>query len=318
MKHIVLAFCTNLDKDPVSARVLARLLAVGIDWQVEGTVDGRPILHTQSGGVRYDLLQLDDVFSHNYRRYAPLVNTGFGDADAIVIVNWHEGKNAPDRIFTIQTTGDMESGTFSPVDPAIARSLFLTVEHERRQAGLDSYSTWMEATHWSGPLYGAQPGSLVSAVTPSVIDLEIGSTEDAWTCPDAVDVLARALLTVGKRIVQPAISLLCIGGVHFEPGFTQLLRDYGDTQGLALSHVLPNHWLVAHGYDAPERLTDLVACARSIKGGVDAIAFHDNLKGAHKQQVRTLANELHVPALSHRKLRSPDLAGLIRDAKASP
>nr|WP_217447189.1 D-aminoacyl-tRNA deacylase [Burkholderia pyrrocinia] len=310
-----MAFCIDLDKDPVSARVLARLLASGIHWQAEGTVDGRPILHAQSGGVRYDLLQLDEVFSHNYRRYAPLMNTAFGDADAIVIVNWHEGKNAPDRIFTIQTTGDMESGTFSPVDPAITRGLFLTVEHQRRKAGLDSYSTWMEATHWSGPLYGAQPGSLVSAVTPSVIDLEIGSTADAWACPDAVDVLARALLTVGEHVVQPAISLLCIGGAHFESGFTQLLRDYGDTQGLALSHVLPNHWLVAHGYDSPERLTDLITCARSIKGSVDAIAFHDNLKGAHKQQVRSLASELRVPALSHRKLRSSDLAGLIRDAK---
>ncbi|WP_126220890.1 D-aminoacyl-tRNA deacylase [Burkholderia vietnamiensis] len=315
MNHIVLAFCTDLDKDPVSSRVLARLLASGIDWHADGVVDGRPILHTQSGAVRYSLLQLDNVFSHDYRRYAPLANSVFADADAIVIVNWHEGKNAPDRIFTIQTTGDMESGTFSPVDPAVTRGLFLAVEHARRQAGLDSYSTWMEATHWSGPLYGAQSGCLVAAVEPSVIDLEIGSTADAWACPDAVDVLARALLTVGERIARPAISLLCIGGVHFEPGFTQLLRDYGDTQGLALSHVLPNHWLVAYGYDSPDRLADLLACARSIKGGVDAIAFHDNLKGAHKQQVRSLASELGVPALSHRKLRSPDLAGLINDAK---
>lgn len=198
MKHIVLAFCTDLDKDPVSAHVLARLLASGIDWQAEGTLDGHPVLRAQSGGVRYDLLQLDQVLSHDYRRYAPRLNEAFGDADAIVIVNWHEGKNAPDRIFTIQTTGDMESGTFSPVDPAITRSLFLAVEHERRKAGLDSYSTWMEATHWSGPLYGAQPGSLVSAVTPSVIDLEIGSTADAWTNPDAADVLVRALLAAGN------------------------------------------------------------------------------------------------------------------------
>ncbi|VWD23880.1 D-aminoacyl-tRNA deacylase [Burkholderia contaminans] len=318
MKHIVLAFCTDLDKDPVSAHVLARLLGSGIDWQAEGTLDGHPVLRAQSGGVRYDLLQLDQVLSHDYRRYAPRLNEAFGDADAIVIVNWHEGKNAPDRIFTVQTTGDMESGTFSPVDPAITRSLFLAVEHERRKAGLDSYSTWMEATHWSGPLYGAQPGSLVSAVTPSVIDLEIGSTADAWANPDAADVLVRALLTAGEHAAQPAISLLCIGGTHFEPGFTQLLRDYGDTQGLALSHVLPNHWLVAHDYDSPERLKDLIACARSIKGGVDAIAFHDNLKAAHKQQVRNLAQELRVPALSHRKLRSADLAGLIRDAQNGP
>ena len=71
MKHIVLAFCTDLDKDPVSAHVLARLLGSGIDWQAEGTLDGHPVLRAQSGGVRYDLLQLDQVLSHDYRRYAP-------------------------------------------------------------------------------------------------------------------------------------------------------------------------------------------------------------------------------------------------------
>ena len=129
--------------------------------------------------------------------------------------------------------------------------------------------------------------------------------------------LARALLAAFDSPQQPRISLLGIGGTHFEAGFTQLLRDHGEAQGLALSHLLPNHWLVAHRYESSARLPDLLACARSIKGGVDAIAFHDNLKSSYKHQVQSLATELGVPAFSHRKLRSPDIAGLIQEARAS-
>lgn len=315
MNHIVLAFCIDPAKDPVSSHVLARLLAAGAFSPTDGSVDGRPVLRAQLGSVRCDLLQLDDVLSHDYPRYAPILNDAFGNADAVVIVNWHEGKNAPDPIFTVQTTGDIETGTFSPVDPAVTRALFLAVETQRKKAGLGQFSTWMEATHWSGPLYGAASGKLVSLVKPSVIDLEIGSTPRAWSYPAAAEVLARALLTAFESLEKPAISLLGIGGTHFEAGFTQLLRDYGETQGLAFSHLLPNHWLVAHRYESSARLPDLLACARSIKGGVDAIAFHDNLKSSYKHQVQLLATELGVPAFSHRKLRSDDIAALIRDAR---
>ncbi len=320
MRHLVLAFCTDPLKDPVASHVLDRLLSSGIPWQDAGGghVDGHPVLSAIIGETRCHLLQLEDVLGHDYLRYAPLVNERFGDADAVVVVNWHEGRNAPDRIFTVQTTGDMDSGCFSPVDPALTRALFLCVEAERQRAGLDAYATWMEATHWSGPLYRGQPGRLLSELRPSVIDLEIGSTPEAWSDPAAADVLARALVALcASGWGEAAVSLLCVGGVHFEPGFTQPLRELGATEGLALSHVLPNHWLVAHGYDADGRLPDMLACARSIAGGVDAVVFHDNLKAGFKAQVRALATELGVPALSHRKLRAPGVAEAIRAARTA-
>jgi hypothetical protein len=57
-----------------------------------------------------------------------------------------------------------------------------------------------------------------------------------------------------------------------------------------------------------------VACGESITGGVDAVVFHDNLKGSLKQQARQLALRLDVPLLSHKKLRSPDIGSVIRGA----
>ncbi len=315
MKHIVLVFCRNLEKDPVSAHVLQRTLALGQFTPTDIIVDGQPALYWQNGDTLYHVLRLDDVLSHDYARYASTLNNQFASADVIVIVNWHEGRNAPNAIFTIQTTGDMTSGTFSPVDPDVTRSLFLAVESERVRAGLEYFSTWMEATHWSGPLYRDQLGSMLTLVNSSVIDLEIGSSAVDWSNPLAADVLARATLHAFDAPQETAISLLCIGGTHFETGFTQILREHGASQRLALSHILPNHWLVAFGYDDPVRLPDLLACARSIVGGVDAVAFHDNLKGSYKEQVRRLAAELGVPALSHRKLRTQDIESAIRDAR---
>lgn len=314
MKHIVLVFCRDLDKDPVSAHVLRRMLALKDFEETDLVVDGEPVLRHRAGDVLYTVVRLDTVLSHAYPRYAAFLNDNFGDVDAIIIVNWHQGQKAPNAIFTIQTTGDMASGKFSPVDPAIARSLFLSVEEQRQRIGLDSFSTWMEATHWSGAVYGEGARNTVTAVLPSVIDLEIGSGPDDWSNPQASHVLTRALFHMFDEPAPELMSLLCVGGTHFEPGFTQLLRDYGRTQNLALSHILPNHWLVEHGYDDAARLPDLLACAQSIKGGVQAVVFHDNLKGSFKEQVRRLANELGVPALSHKKLRTPDIAGLIHGA----
>ncbi|NIE65420.1 D-aminoacyl-tRNA deacylase [Burkholderia sp. Ax-1719] len=321
---IVLAICVDERFDPVASSVLAALEQAVTLTDSPVTIDGRPALQVQLATRRLEVLRLDTVLSHDYRRYAPQLNAAYADAEAIIVVNWHEGSRAPDNIFTIQTTGDMASGTFSPVDPAFTRALFLTVERERQRAGLDAFSTWMEATHWSGTQFGSkfdfQPGELVGALNVPVIDLEIGSAPAAWSDRRAARVLARALIALGDapdRLIAPRdaiVSLLCVGGMHFEPAFTQLMLDHGESQQLALSHILPNHWLVAHDYDREERFGDLLACAQSIRGGIDAIAFHDNLKSSYKQPLKRLAAQLGVPALSHRKLRTADLRAAIRDA----
>ncbi|WP_322047737.1 D-aminoacyl-tRNA deacylase [Paraburkholderia sp. J67] len=320
---LVLAMCVDERFDPVASSVLAALEQAATLTDSPVTVDGRPALYTQRARRRLEILRLDTVLSHDYRRYAPTLAAAYPHAEAVVVVNWHEGSRAPDNIFTIQTTGDMASGTFSPVDPAFTRALFLAVEHERQRAELDTFSTWMEATHWSGTLFASQPGELIGALAMPVIDLEIGSAPDAWSNRRAAQVLARALLAVCDGPIGPIgtstasdalVSLLCVGGIHFEPAFTQLLLEHGESQRLALSHILPNHWLVAHEYDSEARFDALLACAQSIRGGVDAIAYHDNLKGSFKQQCKRLAAHLGVPALSHRKLRTPDLRGVIRES----
>jgi D-tyrosyl-tRNA(Tyr) deacylase len=314
MKEILLVFCTDLQRDPVSARVLERVIELKPFAPTGLEFDGRPVLSYSDGKVTYHLLRLDNVLSHAYEQYAEAINDHFWSCDAVVIVNWHEGAKAPNSIFTVQTTGDMKSGHFSRVDPVVTRALFLSIEETRKSKGLDTFATWMEATHWSGVVYGAQPGESVSRIRPSVIDVEIGSCAEDWANPLAADVMASALLDLSRYDSATPLSLFCMGGIHFEPGFTSLVKEYGASQSVALSHILPNHWLVSDGYEDPSRLASLVACAQSITGGVDAVVYHDNLKGSLKRQARELALQLRVPLLSHKKLRSTDIASVIRAA----
>jgi len=197
------------------------------------------------------------------------------------------------------------SGVFSPVDPCIARSLLLGVESERLNARLDNFQTFAEATHWSGVQYGYSGASLAE-LKPSAIDIEIGSSPDDWANPDAARVVARALRRTFERANEPVKSLFCVGGVHFEPSFTRAVMEPHGPTPFAVSHVLPNQWLVSEGYDQPERLKDFRACAASIVGGVHAVVFHDKLKAAYKDLARRLADELQVPAFSHKKLKRPE------------
>jgi len=316
MKEILLVFCVDLQKDPVSARVLERMLALRPFVSTGLELDGRPVLSCSDGKLTFHLVRLDNVLSHAYGRYYESINEHFAACEAVVIVNWHEGAKAPNSIFTVQTTGDMRSGHFSCVDPGITRALFLSIEETRKSKRLDAFTTWMEATHWSGVVYGEQPGEYVSRIRPSVIDVEIGSCQEDWSNPVAADVMANALLDLARYDDAKPLSLLCLGGVHFEAGFTNLVKEYGASQGVALSHILPNHWLISEEYEDPSRLLSLLACAESIAGGVDAVVYHDNMKSGLKLQARKLALQLRVPLLSHKKLRSSDISSVIRTASA--
>lgn len=308
MKHAVFIFCRTPEKDPVAGHVLNALKAECTLVPTGAEVDGHTVLEVSGlPDARMSIVTTDDLVSYDYARYAPILNDHFGDANVIGIVNWHEGTNAPNAIFTVQTTGDLATGTFSPVDPRITRGLLLAIEGERIASGLDVFQTYLEATHWSGVKVG-YAGSRLADLRPSTIDIEIGSSPTDWTNARAARVVARSLLHTFDRMDEPVQSVLCIGGIHFEPSFTKAVLERRVGLPIAASHVLPNHWLVSDGYDSESRLIDLRACVGSIRGGIQSIIFHDKLKAPYKAVARLLAEELGVPMISHKKLRAASAA----------
>lgn len=310
MRHAVFVFCIDREKDPVAGSVLDALNTERVLVPTDLELDGRSVLEVASlRDAKISIVRTNEVASNDYTRYSAILNECFGDANVIGIVNWHGGANAPNAIFTVQTTGDLATGTFSAVDPRLIRGLLLAIESERVASGLHAFRTYLEATHWSGVKAG-DPGTRLADLRPSAIDIELGSSPADWTNPVAARVLARALLCTFGRMEEPIHSVLCMGGIHFEPSFTKAVLQLCAEPPIAASHVPPNHCLVSGGYDRESRLVDLRACVHSIVGGIQGIVSHDKLKAPYKRVARLLAEELRVPMLSHKKMR----AALVKDS----
>jgi D-tyrosyl-tRNA(Tyr) deacylase len=249
-------------------------------------------------------VRTDEVISHNYARYLAPLNAYFADCTFAAVVNWHEGMNAPDAIFTVHTTGDVVSGIYGAAHPIYTRNMLRALDWQRQSAGLTTFTTMTEGTHWSGVPYGSSP-EMITAYPVPLVDIEIGSNEASWSNSTAIEVVARALLDVFDATEDGRLrSLLCLGGVHLETAFSNPVLASSSDYPLAISHILPNQWIVAGEYETLEGLKKLEACLQSIVGGVHAIVYHDNLKGPYKAQARLLARELQIPCFKHQLLRN--------------
>ncbi len=305
-KKAVYFFCTD-PMDHVGGNVFS---AVSENHPMEETdivVDGVKVLkYIDDKGNSFFFVSTRKPVSHDYVHYLPIMNRHFPDFDVAGIVTWHEGQNAPEAILTVHTTGDVDSGNFGPASPEYMRNILLSMERNRIEAGLDDYSVTTEATHWSGMVYEGGSPEMIPQYPVTMLDIEIGSSPPYWSNKVAAGVLARSLTSVFESDGLRVRNLLCAGGVHFETGFASAVFTTWENSAFGISHILANQWLVTGGYDREDGLSRLKACVSSIHGGIEGIAFHDNLKGAYKDQLRALAAELGIPVFKHKKLRKPE------------
>lgn len=306
-RKAVFFFCAGEARDPVAPRVfsastqLFNLVGAGFD------VDDWPVLHVADAHNNiFYYVRTSRVLSHDYKHYLPILNGRFSDFDLAGVVNWHGGTNAPDRILTVHTTGDVISGHFGAANPVYVRNLLRALDQHRIAAGLNEFRTTTEATHWSGIPNGGDPAWIVQFKVP-LVDVEIGSTPISWSNQAATEAVARSLVEVFSEHDSDTRlrSLLCVGGVHLEASFPEAVLTSSADRPIAVSHILPNQWLAAGGYDTTSGLEKLAAAARSITDGVHCIAFHDDLKGKFKAQLKSLGEQLGVPVVKRQALKNP-------------
>jgi len=306
-QRAVYFFCADTAVDPVAGRVFQAATELYRPADSGITVDARPVLqHTDGAGNLFYFVRTDKVLSHAYQHYLPFLQRHFAACDFAGLVTWHAGQNAPDAVLPVHTTGDAETGYFCPASPDLMRNLLTALESNRAAAGLDEFRVMTEATHWSGVVYdGGEPRLLAEYPVP-LVDIEIGSSPARWSDQRAAEVIARSLSAVftgdGKRLKR----LLCAGGVHFEPAFAAAALQTWDEYAFGVSHILANQWLVSGRYEAEDGQAKLEACTASILGGIDAVVFHDNLKGIYKDRLRALAQKHGIPAVKHQALRRPE------------
>lgn len=301
MSRTAAYFFCRTDTDPVASRVFDVLVKLHGPTETDVVVDGEPVLEAgDEAGNRFLLVRTEDVLSHDYPRYLPTLNEHFADVDFAGVVNWHEGANAPDRVLTVHSTGDVPAGRWSPAAPALMRNLMRALDAERRAAGLDDYAVVTEATHWSGVPYGGSVDLIARYGVPTY-DIEIGSSPECWTDPAAHEVVARGLTQVFADAGDAPQTVLCAGGVHVETAWSTPVLE----GPYAVAHHLPNQWLVTGKYDEPSADDKLDWCVKSVKGGIDMIAVHDKLKATYKEPFRRLGERFGVPVVKHQALRRP-------------
>lgn len=302
-RKAVYFFCTDPALDEVAPRVFEASRELFPLSETDMTVDGYPVLSlTAPSGDSLYYVRTETVLCMAHDRYIPVINTLFSDCDLAVLVNWHGGQNAPDRVLCIHTVGDVASAAFGPSEPQLSTHLARALEKHRQALSLDTFSVTTEATHWSGIVYGGDTAWILKTPVP-FLDLEIGSTRESYLEPAAAQCIALALGDLFAETGRYPVALYC-GGMHFEDTITGAVLH--PTHPVALTHILPSRWLETEAYTGDGGRARIRACLDSIRGGVQAIVIHEKLKREQRDLLEAIAAETGLPLLRRKALKAPE------------
>jgi D-tyrosyl-tRNA(Tyr) deacylase len=302
MNKVAYFLCTDPKRDEVAPLVFNQISNMielnALDWQV----DDYPVLeYLDEGGNQYLFIRTSVVLCQNYRHYQPVLDI-LSDFDLIGMVNWHGGNNAPDKILAIHTVGDVVSGHFPPSKPHYATNIARAMETHRKAANLEDFRVTTEATHWSGIVYEGDVNWLKDLHAP-LVDIEIGSTTESYNNHTAVQIIAQSLLNVfdDKNDIP---TVLYIGGIHFEDTITAAVLH--PSHPVNLTHILPSRWIDNEFYQDEKGKENIKKCIDSIEGGIQGFVIHEKLKKPAKDLIRALSEELNLPIIKRKALKTPE------------
>lgn len=308
-KKVVYYICDNHDWGYVSYLVWDILKEEGFLNKSAGfAFEGREVFkYSDDKNNEYYFAPTDIAICRDYPKYLPEMNKYFGDFDMSGMVTWHEGTNAPEKVITVHTIGDVSSGCYGPANPLYNHNLMHAMNEIKKEMGLADFSVVTEATHWSGVHDGKGDPELILKYPVPMVDIEVGSEPESWQNKQACRVLARSLVHIFDDD-KALHNLLCVGGVHFDPNFAEAVHtEWNDGQDcFGISHIIANQWLVSGEYEGESGIKRVSDCIDSIISGIEGIVFHDKLKGCYKDVVRSLGEKYNVPIFKHQSLRNPD------------
>lgn len=308
-KKAVYFINTNREFGYVSYHVWDILQQEGFLSQSAGfKFDGQEVMkYIDKLGNEYYFAPTQKAICLEYERLLPEMNEHFADFDISGMVTWHEGTNALEKVLTVHSLGDVNSGTYGSAKPRYMRNLMLAIEKNKKELGLNDFRTVTEATHWSGVYHNEGNPALLNQFPVAMMDIEVGSEPESWNNIDASKVLAHSLTEIFTDDGKTVHNLLCVGGVHFEPNFADaVFTQWGENETFGVTHIIANQWLVAGEYENETGVERASSCIDAIEGGIEAIVFHDKMKGCYKDLVRALGKKYNVPIYKHQKLRNPE------------
>jgi D-tyrosyl-tRNA(Tyr) deacylase len=296
--HDIFFFCDDLSRDPCASNVFREVASLPGVSQADVEFDGFPVLCARrvDGSIGF-FVRTKDVVSNDYARYAGAISEHFENARLAIVVNWHEGANAPDNVITFHSTGDVTAGVYGPTAPSMFSAYTRALERERSRGTLSDYKTLVEATHWSGVMYGSR-AEQINAYHRPIYDMEIGSSSACWSDPRACGALARVCV-FGPEPTTDGSTIIYCGGVHFEENVTAAVLSGRWHVG----HVLPNHWLVAGDYATTEGRTKLESCLISYLEIPTLIALHKGLASKFRESIVKFADTAKLASITHKQMR---------------
>ncbi len=86
--------------------------------------DGQQVMkYIDEIGNEYYFAPTKKAICLEYERLLPEMNKYFADFDISGMVTWHEGTNALEKVLTVHSLGDVNSGTYGAAKPRYMRNL---------------------------------------------------------------------------------------------------------------------------------------------------------------------------------------------------
>lgn len=300
VRTAVYFFCDDPAIDPVASRAFAAVHKLADLREIGVRIDGRPVLeHVDAARNRHWFVRTSRPFASREPEYFCQLGIDLGHDDFVGVITWHGGANAPDRIWSVHTIGDVVAGVYTPANPQCMWNLLHAARRLGEVQGPEGWIVLAEATHWDGSLSGADPEILKRCSVP-MVDIELGSTPESWSNADAASVLVGSLLDVFHPVAEEIRNVLCVGGAHFEQAYTDAV--FHDQFSCAVTHALPARWLESGAYHLSSGRDRLTAALDSIPA-VREIIYHDGLKGPVQTHLRAISAERGIPLRKHRWYR---------------
>ncbi len=215
--------------DPASCNILKNLLELW-DWDKISEWKGNPVYRRNEdiiASVNRHHIYVDDVDIE-------IENSFDVEIDHVVYISKHASE-AGVHSLTVHPVGNFGKAKFGgldnrlvlPIPHEMTAALRLLREMAQRHELTDEYEVSFEATH-HGP----------HLKSPTYY-IEIGSEERCWNDPIAGEAIARTVMEVRSRVNYEEPVVFCVGGGHYAPKFTDLVRYHP----LSVGHIVPG-WAV--------------------------------------------------------------------------
>lgn len=211
-------------EDEASQNILEHLLEY--DWEEIAEWKGNPVYRRQEdyiATVNRHHIYVDDID----KDIEELLNV---DIDHVVFISKHSSE-AGIHSLTVHPIGNVGEAKFGgledrlvPSAPTQMTAALRTLWDETRKRGMESeYDVSFEATH-HGPYLE----------TPTYY-IEIGSGKESWRDERAGQIIADTVIDVEKNYRKNDDVVICIGGGHYAPRYTDLARK----KSVAVGHMIP-------------------------------------------------------------------------------